>query len=299
MEKEKEVVKTDINVRKSNVFVNGQYRFGLQEQKIILQIISKVRMDEKDFIPYFISWEDLKTISNGYLNTAKKIDEACERLKNKTIKIKTGNAEDNFGFLSGWKTVTGKGVEFRVDPSMKGMLLDLLIDGNFTLYRLECAMALGSSYTIRLYEILKCEQWKSQPVIINLEKIKWCLDISAESKTYTDFSNFRVHILEKAIRDFKKYTDITFTYKVKKEGRKVVALEVTIKENKTYQRTVRGIVATKAAEGVKPGQIVIIAGKEYTVCDGGIHYNKGAMPTGMLNQLIWSGKAKIKNSLIE
>jgi plasmid replication initiation protein len=294
MKKEKDVIKIDAKVRKSNIFVHGRYRFGLHEQKILLQIISKVRTDEKEFSPYFVSWEDLKNISKGYLDTTKKIDESCEKLKNKTIKVTLGQVEKNFGFLSGWDTIPGKGVHFRIDPGMKSMLLDLLQDGNFTLYRLECAIALGSSYSIRFYELLKSEQWKSQPIIIDLKKIKWCLDIEEENKTFINFSNFRVHILEKAQKDFKKYTDITFTYKVIKEGRKVVALSISINENKTYQRTVQGVAAKKAAEGVKPGQIVIIAGKEYIVSDGGIHYNEGAMPTGMLNQLIWEGKAKIK-----
>jgi len=292
------IKKSDLKVRKSNVFVNGRYRFGLHEQKILLQIISRVSSDEKDFSQYFISWADLKTISNGFLDTSKKIDQACEKLKNKTIKIVSEKGvEDNFGFLSGWTTRAGQGVNFRIDPGMRCMLLNLLEDGNFTLYRLECAMALSSSYTIRFYELLKSEQWKSQPVLLHLEKIKWSLDISNNDKTYTNFSNFRVHILEKAKRDFKKYTDITFTYKTIKEGKRVTALEVSINENKTYQRTVQGETVKKSLEGVKTGQIIVIGGKEYQVMDGGIQYKDGAIPTGSLNKLIWEGKAKIKGEI--
>jgi plasmid replication initiation protein len=290
------LIKTESKVRKSNVFVNGRYRFGLHEQKILLQIISKVQFDEAEFVPYFLSWADLNAISNGFLNSSKKIDEACEKLKNKTIKIKSGNIEDNFGFLSGWTTTAGQGVHFRIDSGMKKMLLELLQEGNFTLYRLECAMALSSSYAIRLYEVLKSEQWKAQPVVLNLDKLKWSLDIGEKNVTYNDFGSFRVHILEKSKRDFKKYTDITFDYQTIKEGRKVTALEITIRENKTYQRTVQGVSAKKAVETVKPGQIIIIAGKEYEVMDGGIQYRDGALHTGKLNQLILEGKAKIKGS---
>ena len=107
-----------IVARKSNIFVDGSYRFGLHEQKILLMVVSKVKMDEKDFVPYYVPWDEIKRMSNNELNTVKKIDNACVNLKNKTISIKSGKEVDNFGFLSGWKTYEGRHVEFRLDPGM-------------------------------------------------------------------------------------------------------------------------------------------------------------------------------------
>jgi plasmid replication initiation protein len=281
-------------VRKSNVFIDGRYRFNLQEQKILLQIISKIRMDEKEFSSYFVSWSDLKKISNDRLDTAKKIDESCEKLKNKTIKIKKGNVEDNFGFLSGWVTTPGQGVHFRIDPSMKSMLLDLLSEGNFTLYNLECAMAMSSSHSIRLYEIMKSHQWKKQPVIVSLKDLKWSIDIGEKSPTYDDFSNFRVHILEKAQKDFKNHTDITFEYVPIKEGRKVVSLEITVKENRKYQTTVQGEIAKEEVKHLLPGSIIMMDGKEYEYTGSGMYTDKGVIPGGEVYKLIKQGKAKVK-----
>lgn len=281
-------------VRKSNVFVDGRYRFNLQEQKILLQIISKVRMDEKEFSHYFVSWAELKGISNNYLDSSKKIDESCEKLKNKTIKIKRGDVEDNFGFLSGWTTTPGQGVYFRIDPGMKAMLLDLLEEGNFTLYNLECAMALNSSHAIRLYEVLKSNQWKKQPVILTLDKIKWSLDIDKESPTYSDFSNFRNHILEKSQKAFKQHTDIVFTYIPIKEGRRVVALEITVEENTKYQTTVQGEIAKEITKSIPPGSIIMMNGKEYEFTGSGMYMENGCMPAGEVQKLIKQGKAKVK-----
>lgn len=287
-------VESSSKVRKSNVFIDGRYRFNLQEQKILLQIISKIRMDEKEFSSYFVSWSDLKKISNDRLDTAKKIDESCEKLKNKTIKIKKGNVEDNFGFLSGWITTPGQGVHFRIDPSMKSMLLDLLAEGNFTLYNLECAMAMSSAHSIRLYEIMKSHQWKKQPVIVSLKDLKWSIDIGEKSPTYDDFSNFRVHILEKAQKDFKKHTDITFEYVPIKEGRKVVSLEITVKENRKYQTTVQGEIAKEEAKSLLPGSIIMMDGKEYEYTGSGMYTDKGVIPGGEVYKLLKQGKAKVK-----
>lgn len=285
---------TSSKVRKSNVFIDGRYRFNLQEQKILLQIISKIRMDEKEFSSYFVSWADLKKISNNRLDTSTKIDESCEKLKNKTIKIKKGNVEDNFGFLSGWTTTPGQGVHFRIDPSMKSMLLDLLSEGKFTLYNLECAMAMNSAHSIRLYEIMKSHQWKKQPVIVSLKELKWSIDIVENSPTYDDFSNFRVHILEKAQKAFKRHTDITFEYVPIKEGRKVVSLEITVKENRKYQTTVQGEITKEETKSLLPGSIIILGGKEYEYTGSGIYTEKGAIPGGEVYKLIKQGKAKVK-----
>ena len=281
-------------VRKSNVLIDGRYRFNLQEQKILLQIISKIRMDEKEFSSYFISWEELKRVSNDRLNTAKKIDESCEKLKNKTIKIKKGNVEDNFGFLSGWKTTPGQGVHFRIDPGMKDMLLDLLSEGKFTLYNLECAMALNSAHSIRLYEIIKSHQWKKQPVTLTLDEIKWSLDIDKNSPTYSDFGSFRVFILEKAQKSFKQHTDIVFSYIPIKEGRKVVSLEITVKENTKYQTTVQGEISKETTKTLSPGSIIIMGGNEYEYTGSGMYTEKGVIPGGEVYKLIKQGKAKVK-----
>ena len=291
------VIKKEENlakVRKSNVFIDGRYRFNLQEQKILLQIISKIRMDEKEFSSYFVSWPELKKISNNYLDTAKKIDESCEKLKNKTIKIKKGPVEDNFGFLSGWTTTPGQGVHFRIDSSMKSMLLDLLSEGKFTLYNLECAMAMNSAHSIRLYEMMKSQQWKKQPVIVTLDDIKWSLDIDKNSPTYSDFGTFRVHILEKAQKAFKKHTDIVFTYVPIKEGRRVVSLEVTVRENSKYQTTVQGKITEEETKSLLPGSIIMMDGKEYEYTGSGMYTDKGVLPGGEVYRLIKQGKAKVK-----
>lgn len=284
--------KKEPQVRKSNVFIDGRYRFNLQEQKILLQIISKVRMDEKEFSSYFVSWSELKEISKNYLDSVKKIDESCEKLKNKTIKIRKDNLEQNFGFLSGWTVNPGQGVHFRIDPCMKEMLLDLLEEGKFTLFNLECAMSLSSAHSIRFYEVLKSEQWKKQPVMLSLDRIKHALDIDSQSKTYTDFGTFRVHILEKSQKAFKEHTDIIFSYFPVKEGRKVVALEITIKNNPSYQRTVQAEAVKEETKGLSPGDKVMIGGKEYEFTGSGIVLAEGAVPAGTLIQWIKQGKAK-------
>lgn len=282
-----------VKVRKSNVFVSGRYRFGLLEQKLLLQVVSKVGWDQKEFTEYFVNWKEIQSLSKDNLNTVAKIDEACEKLKNKTIKIRKGNVEENFGFLSGWRTTAGQGVHVRIDPGMREMLLDLLSNGQFTLYSLECAMSLNSPQSIRLYEIFKSGQWKQQPVLYSLDEIKWALDIPLDSPTYKDFGSLRVNVLERAQKAFKKNTDIVFTYIPIKEGRKVVSLEVTVRENQKYQATIQGEISKEETKSLLPGSIIMMGGKEYEYTGSGMYTEKGVIPGGEVYKLIKQGKAKI------
>jgi plasmid replication initiation protein len=290
MEKEIHVSEKKTLVRKSNIFIDGRYRFGLHEQKILLLVVSKIKMNQDDFIPYRVTWAEIKEISKGYLDTVSKIDKACESLKNKTISIRNGNVVDNFGFLSGWTTHQGQYVEFRVDPSMKNMLLGLLEEGHFTLYDLEFALALPSAHSVRIYEILKSHSWKKQPVEIALDDLKTALDIPLDSPTYKDFGNFRQNVLAPSQKNLKKHTDISFTFTTVKVMRRVVALSLTIRENKKFQRTVQ---AAAGRDFVRPGDRVLIGGKECQVDGSGLQYETGFFPIGQLTTLLRQGKIKL------
>lgn len=290
--------KTEVKVRKSNVFVEGRYKFGVNDQKILLMIVSRVKMDEKDFQPYRVSWSEIKNATNGQINTAAKLDKVCETLKNKTIKIKKGLLEDNFGFLSGWIISPGEYAEFRIDTGMKSLLLDLLGEGKFTLYDLECVLSLRSSYSVRIYEILKSLAWKAQPVGMSLDDFKWSLDIDPNGTSYDDFGNFRQFILERAKRDLQLHTDIKFEYKAVKEGRRVKFLSFHIQSNPRYQKTVQGTINKKTVTRAQKGDTVVINGEECEVMDGGCYYTKNGkkqcIPHGTLNQMLKQGKAKLK-----
>lgn len=288
-QKEKVIERKEL-VRKSNVFIDGRYRFGLHEQKILLLVVSKIKMNQSDFVPYRVTWGEIKQVSKGYLDTVAKIDKACESLKNKTISIKSGSVTDNFGFLSGWKTHQGQFVEFRVDPSMKDMLLGLLEEGHFTLYDLEFALALPSAHSVRIYEILKSHSWKKQPVEISLDDLKTSLDIALDNTTYKDFGNFRQNVLEPSKKNLKEHTDISFTFTTIKVMRRVVALSFTIRENKKFQRTVQ---AAAGRDFVRPGDTVLIGGKECCVDGSGLQYGASFFGIGQLTTLLKEGKIKL------
>lgn len=280
-------MKTERHVRKSNIFVEGRYRFGVNEQRILLSVISKIKISDVEFKPYRLQWKYLKKITSNHYKNADDFNSACERLKNKTVIIRDGDKQHGFGFLSGWTIEPGKWIDFRVDPCMKEMLLDLLQEGKFTLYKLECILGLGSSYSIRLYELLKANEWKQQPVEIRLDDLKWKLGVEPGTKADKRFDYFRSSILEKARKDLQTHTDIKFSYRKILELRKVIALQFNISENTKYQTTIAGSVAK--GDTIKNGDTVILEGKEYSVHGDSIILADGALPIGSINRLYKQG----------
>jgi len=272
------------HVRKSNIFTEGRYRFSVNEQRILLSIISKIRIDEKEFKAYRLNWKYLRKVTKNKFSNADEYNALCENLKNRTVLVKEGDKIHGYGFLSGWTIDPGKYIDFRIDECMRGHLLDLLREGRFTLYRLECILSLSSTYSIRLYELLKSHEWKNQPVELPLSEVKWALGVTEGTKIDKRFDLFRTKVLEKARKDLSTHTDLKFTYKKVLELRKVVALQFNIQENTKYQKTVTSVIGKK--ETVRDGDRILIAGKEYQIHGDHIVLEDGIMPIGRINQLL-------------
>lgn len=88
-----------------------------------------------------------------------------------------------------------------------------------------------------------------------------------------------------------KHTDISFTYKTIKEGRKVSSIEFSVKENKVVQQTVTGALAKKYKFTLKNGDRVEIAGREYVFDCGIVRLDDGVIPQQKIEELIRIGKA--------
>lgn len=230
-----ELENTDI-FPKSNILINGKYRFTTVEQKILLLVISRLTEDDGVGEPVRVSWEKFGMIPR--LDRHERILETCSKLKNRDIILKEGNKITLIGFISGVVIANGEYVEFMLTPQIRELYIDILKNGNFTLIDLESCMNLSSSVSIRMYEILKSLKFRKQPIRIEVERLKWLLDM--EGKYDRDFSTFRVFVLDKAQKDLSKYTDIKFDWLPVKVSRFIKYLDITIKDNIKYQSTIIG-----------------------------------------------------------
>lgn len=139
-----------------------------------------------------------------------------------------------------WETEEGVYTHLTVFPTAqyirgKGVIMlqlhPLLIPGflelgnNFAQFELYAALKLTSEYAQLLYSYLSRHAWRG----------KWVIDLNAfkeimgaTSKSYEEFSNIRIRILEPAMEQISKFTDLDVSYVTLGVGRKVSSLEFTI-----------------------------------------------------------------------
>ena len=105
------------------------------------------------------------------------------------------------------------------------------IDGKkkfFTQYMLEQTAILNSVYSVRLYELLVQHRTNPRKPDFELEVFRGQLGLGVND--YKRLCDFKRRVLDHAVNEINKKTDLQVSYKPNKEGRTVIGYEFTINE---------------------------------------------------------------------
>ena len=218
-------------VTKSNYFImNSSYDLSLEEQKIILTLASMVQPEDEEFKPYIFKISDFMELL-GVENQAKytEIPKITKELMKKVFEIQEGDTLIQTAWLSGAKYKKGSGeVELTFSSYLKPYMLKL--NTMFTQYKLANILSMKSKYSPRIYEILKCNEFKKQGYIeIEVEELRKLLKAD---NIYPRYNDFKRKVLEQTQKELKKISDINFDFEEIKTGRKVTALRFYIHKNR-------------------------------------------------------------------
>lgn len=218
-------------VTQSNKLIEARHNKSLtaREQKIVLTMVSMIEPSDADFKNYRISIREF-TEMLGLEGKAKytEIKEITKDLMSKSIEIPQ---EDGGWLLANWissaKYIKGEGIiDLSFSPDLKPYMLQLKTA--FTSYRLSNILSLNSTYSIRLYELMKKWQhlgrWEVSVDVIR-EKM------GAVTKSYSLYGNFKNKILLSAVEELNAKTDLQITFKEIKKGRSVAGIEFIIKHS--------------------------------------------------------------------
>lgn len=242
----------DYKVVKANDLIQkSRFQLSLQEQKIILYLISKIKPEDMELKEHTFEIRDFFKLCGLETNSGsnyKYIKQTLKELRDKSIWITLENGSETT--LAWLNTVTinknsGK-VIIRIADMMKPYLLQL--QKRFTSYELLYTLAMRSQYSIRLYEILKSYEYKKN-VVFNINDLKRIL--SAEN--YTRFPDFKRNVLEISMREINDLSDLTAHYEIIKEGRRYAKIEFHIKLKKDIDERLK--TWAKIDEIINPRQI--------------------------------------------
>lgn len=217
-------------VKKANYFIeNARYELSLTQQKLILFIMGKIRKDDEAFKEYNISIPEIvaetgMSIENAYFQ----VEREAIALMKKVWTIEEITAEGkqdrtSLAWFASFHHLEGSGtVQVSFAPRLKKYFLEL--KSQFTTYSLACVLALRSTYSIRLYELLKMKAAFKHEAYFELEAFKSLLQID-EKPYFRQYSNIKATVLLPSKNEISEKTDLKIIKIVEKKlHHKVIGL---------------------------------------------------------------------------
>ena len=248
MYREYKVVKANALVQKS------RFNLTMQEQKIILYLISKIKPQDMELEEHIFQIKDfcklcgLDSDSGANYSYIKK---TLKGLRDKSIWV---TLDDGYESTLSWMDYVKLGIKsgaviIKISNMMKPYLLEL--QQHFTQYEILYILAMKSQYSIRLYELLKSYEYKHK-LIINIDDLKRKLF----AEKYDRFPDFRRKVLDISMREINELSDIFVDYTPIKESRSYAKIEFTIKLKKNINDRLEAW--QKIDEVINPAQISLV-----------------------------------------
>jgi plasmid replication initiation protein len=215
-------------VRQSNELIEASYKIAsVGEARLIRMLIAQIQPDDEDFKTYRIGVTEFARffgLSEESSKVYEQVKKSARALREREIFLEKGKSWLSTGWLSFAQYKEGSGfVEVRFDKALKPYLLGL--KGYYTQYELEKIVSFKSGYAMRLFELLKKEQFKANDTgyfkrSFEYDELRGLFGI--KKNEYAFFKDFRLGVIEIAVREINANPDIKITQvDYPKTGRKV------------------------------------------------------------------------------
>jgi plasmid replication initiation protein len=217
----------ELIVKSNDILIHPIYKTPI-ELKIFSKIILELRKNPEESI-FYLNKKDLLESFGCDKDSYGELKKVAERMF-RPIDVNRGKG--NFilraVFLEINADIEGE-IMFEVSPKMKPYFLNLT--KNFTQYYFENIARLKSSFSIRIYELLK-QYEKIGKIKKSLIDLRFFLNI--EDNKYLKYNDFKRFIILTAQKELKEKTDIYFDFEEIKKGRKTAEINFIIIKNKKY-----------------------------------------------------------------
>jgi len=220
---------------KANDLVEARYKLTLTQQRLVLYLIAQINKGDTDFQTYVLSVADFcKYLQINPNNIYEEFVSISTSLVTKSLIIQKGTETIVAAWLSSavYNSKTGT-ITLRFAPELKEFLLEL--KGHFTKYALKHVKQFRSTYSIRLYELLK--QYENLGTrTFEVEELKEILQMK---DLYKDYNLFKQRVILTAQREINQKSDIQFDFVEIKNRKRVTVLKFNINCNPEYKDNIQ------------------------------------------------------------
>ena len=261
-------------VKKSNALARASWSVkSVYEPRLVALVASRVRADDLDFQDYEIP---LSELLGGSVDgrTRQLVAEVVDGLLGRVLTLPRPNGWAKCNVFS-WCEYDSKAgcIRARFDPGLKEHYLNL--QSHFTQYSLMEFLMLPSTYSQRLFEVLK--SWSSLPeAVIDLSDLFQMLDVPPSLQRYPDF---RRKVLERAHKDISTRTGLRYQWEPIKQGRSFAAIRFTFgarsaqasEKKNQVKRSKDNDLLKKAVACFKSGSCAPRSNKQCDICKRLVH----------------------------
>jgi plasmid replication initiation protein len=228
----------NLTVYKDNDVINASYKLTLNEQRLILSCIGKIKSNE--IVPcsmsFFLSAKEYAELFNISKQRAYyDLKEIAERLYERSVIIDAKSLPDEFKtdipILNG-KFKTRWISHIHYDPDEKGLAVGFSpvmipylsqLKKEFTKYSLSHVSKMTSVYAIRLYELLAQHQFKEhKEVYLSTSEIREKMQLGEK---YDVFGNLNSRVIQPAIAQINEHSNFNVEFSFKKDRKKIVGIK--------------------------------------------------------------------------
>lgn len=195
--------------KRNSLIQNSRYSLTTEQIKVLLYLISKIRPGDTGKELYAMTVSEYCRICgiNDSGKNGEDIKAALKTIADKSIWVKMGRREVLLRWFNHVEYNRQRNcIEVSFHQDMLPYLYELY--GQYTQYTLDNILAMGSHYTIRLFELLKSYENLRKPIQFTPSELRTRLD----AEQYTHFYDLRRRVLDPAVKDINEISDLEVSY---------------------------------------------------------------------------------------
>lgn len=219
-----------IKLSQANIITSARYELTKLEKNLLYLAMREMRPADSPNKLYHVSAAELRK-RTGEEVRYDRLRETTKKMLRRVIEVDLPNGDLlQTHFFSSVRYIKGRGIlEIGITPEIRPYYG--FLKSHFTTFQLEVALNLHSIYAKRMYELFSMYKNRANKTFrITIDKLKMQLgliDKETGKDSYLLYGDFKRSVLEKA-EEINTTTDLSFTYREIKQGRKVVELEFII-----------------------------------------------------------------------